>query len=169
MPKKEFDKIKPYVYWVKNLLTGQKYFGVRWRNATKFKRSPIDDFGKYYFTSSVNLQKEFKSNPENFKYKLIYTFDTIDEARSYEVSFTKKIVKDNRWINRSSWPVVIKSYKERKKHGSFISKIMKGRKFTTEWKEKISNSKLGSKNAQFGKPSPMRGKKYSLEIKKKNV
>jgi hypothetical protein len=167
MKTKEFNKVKPYVYWVKNLTTSQKYFGVRWANATRFKRSPNQDFGKYYFTSSTILQNEFKNNPKNFKYKILYTFDTLEEAREYELNFTKKVVKNNRWINKSSWPVVIKSPEERKKHGEFISKIQKGRIFNDQWKAKISKSKEGSKNAQFGKPSPMRGKKYSAEVRKK--
>ncbi len=165
---KNFNKVKPYVYWLKNLTTGQKYFGVRWKNATKLKKTPIDDFGKIYFTSSKNLKKEFKNNPENFRYKLIYTFDTPEEARDYETKFTKKIVKDKRWINRSSWPVVIKSPEEQKKHGAYISKIMKGRIFTSDWKRKISDSKKGSKNPAFGKPSPMFGKKRSDQFKLKS-
>ena len=37
---KEFNKIKPYVYWVKNNITGIKYFGVRWANINK-NRTPI--------------------------------------------------------------------------------------------------------------------------------
>ena len=37
---KEFNKVKPYVYWIKNNNTGIKYFGVRWANINK-NRTPI--------------------------------------------------------------------------------------------------------------------------------
>ena len=55
---KEFNKIKPYVYWIKNNITGIKYFGVRWGNINK-NRIPIQDLGKKYFTSGT-LRKDFK-------------------------------------------------------------------------------------------------------------
>ena len=50
MRTKEFDKVKPYVYWIKNNITGVKYFGVRWANINK-NRTPIQDLGKVYFSS----------------------------------------------------------------------------------------------------------------------
>jgi len=61
---KEFNKIKPYVYWMKNNITGIKYFGVRWKNV-RLKKTPIQDFGKTYFSSGL-LEKDFKKNPNNF-------------------------------------------------------------------------------------------------------
>ena len=89
---KEFNKIKPYVYWIKNNITGIKYFGVRWGNITK-NVAPVQDLGKTYFTSGT-LKKDFMSNPDNFKTKLIATFDTTEEARDYELEQTKKIIKN---------------------------------------------------------------------------
>ncbi len=29
MKSKDFDRVKPYVYWIKNKITGIKYFGVK--------------------------------------------------------------------------------------------------------------------------------------------
>ena len=75
---KEFNKVKPYVYWIKNNNTGIKYFGVRWLNVKK-NIIPNQDFGKVYFTSG-KLKNDFKKNPDNFETKLIATFDTIEEA-----------------------------------------------------------------------------------------
>ena len=71
---KEFNKINPYVYWIKNNNTGIKYFAVRWGNINK-NRTPVKDLGKTYGSSEV-LEKDFKKNPDNFKIKLIATFDT---------------------------------------------------------------------------------------------
>ena len=85
---KEFNKVKPYVYWIKNNNTGIKYFGVRWGNINK-NRTPVQDLGKTYFSSGV-LAKDFKKNPDNFRIKLISTFDTKEEARDYEHRQNKK-------------------------------------------------------------------------------
>mgnify|MGYP001464224171 CR=1 FL=1 len=87
--KKEFNKIKPYVYWIKNNITTIKYIGVRWKNV-RLKKTPVQDFGKTYFTSGT-LEKDFKKNPDNFRIKFISTFDTVEEARDYEVKLTKKM------------------------------------------------------------------------------
>ena len=76
---KEFNKVKPYVYLIKNKITGIKYFGVRWVNTHK-NRPPIYDLGKEYFSSNPKLKKAFKKNPKNFEFKPIYTFDTKEEA-----------------------------------------------------------------------------------------
>ena len=54
---KEFNKVKPYVYWIKNNITGIKYFGVRWANIN-INKTPIQDLGKTYF-SSGRLKKDF--------------------------------------------------------------------------------------------------------------
>ena len=60
MKSRDFDQVKPYVYWIKNKITGIKYFGVRWGNVKKNKK-PKDDLGKIYFTSGA-LKKKRKYN-----------------------------------------------------------------------------------------------------------
>ena len=102
---KEFNKVKPYVYWIKNNITGIKYFGVRWLNV-KLNKTPIQDFGKVYF-SSGKLKKDFSKNPDNFKIKLIATFDTREEAREYELKQTKKVIKNKRYANIAAYPAII--------------------------------------------------------------
>ena len=39
------------------------------------------------------MEKDFKKNPDNFRTKLIATFDTVKEARDFELKQTKKIYK----------------------------------------------------------------------------
>ena len=76
MKTKEFNKVKPYCYILVRLSDGQKYFGVRTQNVKK-NRSPNKDFGKYYFSSSRTFKEPFKKNPEDFKFVIHSTFDTI--------------------------------------------------------------------------------------------
>ena len=136
--KKEFNKIKPYVYWIKNNITGIKYFGVRWQNV-QLNKSPIQDFGKVYFTSG-KLKKDFKENPDNFKTKLIATFDTNEEARDYEVKEIKKIIKNRRYANIASYPQFIHTPEIRRK----MSEARKGKKHSEETIRKISEANKGN-------------------------
>ena len=49
MKSKKFNEVKPYTYWIQRLSTGIKYVGLRFKNI-KHNRTPIEDFGKYYYT-----------------------------------------------------------------------------------------------------------------------
>jgi len=52
---KEFNKVKPYVYWIKNNITGTKYIGVRWKNVQmnletmKTTGQDFDNLTKYLY------------------------------------------------------------------------------------------------------------------------
>ena len=72
MRSKKFNEVRPYTYWIKHLETGIKYVGLRYRNV-KFKRTPLEDFGIYYFTSG-NLKEEFKENPKSFRFHFERSF-----------------------------------------------------------------------------------------------
>jgi hypothetical protein len=134
---KEFNKIKPYVYWIKNNNTGIKYFGVRWANVNKNK-TPIQDLGKIYFTSGA-LEKDFKKNPDNFRIKLIATFDTREEARDYEVKQNKKIIKNRRYANIAAYPAVFMTPETRRK----LSIAHKGKKHSEEHNRNMSKAQKG--------------------------
>ena len=118
MQSKDFDSVKPYVYWIKNLETGIKYIGSRYGNI-KLNLTPNQDLGIVYF-SSGKLKKEFTKFPDKFKIKVLSTFDTPEEAISDEVLLTKKIYKKNRYANAASYPAVIQTEEVIKK----ISKIL---------------------------------------------
>ncbi len=166
--KKEFNKIKPYVYWIKNNITGIKYFGVRWGNITK-NITPAQDLGKKYFTSG-KLRKDFKKNPDNFKIKLIATFDTIREAVDFEKKQTKKVYKNKRYANIASYPARITpiGHKISEETKRKISEANKGKKRSEETKRKMSLSKQNMSEETKRKMSEAnKGKKRSEETKRK--
>jgi len=105
MKTKKFNKVKPYCYILIRLfgsIIGSKYFGYRYANVSK-KRSPREDFGKYYFSSSKTHKKPFKKNPKNYKAVLHSTFDTEKEARSYERNYVNRYcASSSLWSNRRS-------------------------------------------------------------------
>ena len=106
-----------------------------------------------YFTSG-KLKNDFKKNPDNFETKLIATFDTIEEARDYELKQTQKIIKNKRYANIASHPQIIHTGKIRRK----IGLSNKGNIVSEEHRRKISEVRKGSK-----------GMKFSEETKRKMV
>jgi hypothetical protein len=141
---KEFDKVKPYTYLIVRKSDNKKYHGVRWGN----KKSPSEDLGKIYFTSSKYLKDDLKNNPTNFYFKLSWTFNSVKEARVYESKVNEKIYKKKDWINKNAFPAI---YNE--------IPTMLGKKHSAESRRKMS--------LWQNKNHPMRGKKHKEETKKK--
>ncbi len=182
MRSKEFNKVKPYCYEITRNKDGKKYFGVRWSNIAH-NRPPIYDLGKSYFTSRPSLSSDFRKNKKAYKIKFVYTFDTIEEARDYELKFNKKILKNNKWLNTSAFPQIIHTDESKKKLrviklGSKltketrkkISKSNTGKKHRKETIKKMKDAQLGDKHWAFGlkgKDNPNYGKKHSEEFKKR--
>ena len=145
MRSKKFNEVRSYTYWIKHLETGIKYVGLRYNNVTK-NRSPLQDFGIHYFTSG-RLKEEFKLNPKNFKTKLLFTYDTIEEAIKDELQLTQKAVKDNRYSNIASYPFIQPTEEIRKK----LSIARLGKKFrplSEEHRKKIANSLKGKTHSE---------------------
>ena len=157
MKSRDFDQVKPYVYWIKNLKTGIKYIGSRYGNI-RLKLTPNQDLGLVYF-SSGKLKEEFERFPDQFKTKLIATFDTPKEATDYETLLTKKIYKQKRYANLASYPAVIQTDEVRKK----ISKTLTGIKRSYETRKKIAAFQTGRTSWNKGKKLGKR----SLEIREK--
>ena len=141
---KEFNKIRPYCYVVTRLSDNKKYFGVRWANVKK-RRTPINDFGKYYFSSQKEIKSQFKKDPKKFKFKLEATFSSIEEAREYEANKNKKLIKDPNWLNLQAFPAIINE-----------TNPNQGNKWSTEIKRKISE-KI-KKGFESGRIHPHKGK-----------
>lgn len=186
MNNQEFNQIKPYCYYIKRKSDGLQYFGVRWKNFTKYKRTPIEDFGVYYFSSHSILKKEFKLKPGNFESRIVSTFNTVEEARDYEYRFNKKIIKNKNWLNIQAFPQIIHNTDTKLKISEWhlgkklsdntknkVRQARKGTKASIKTKEKMSSSQKGNKNHYFGKKhseetlKKMRGRKVSDEVKKK--
>ena len=144
MRSKKFNQVKPYTYFLIRKSDNYKYHGVRWGN----KKSPIEDIGKIYFTSSKKIKNDFRKDPNSFIVKLKWTFESVHEAREYEAKVNEKIYKKKDWLNKNAFPAI---YNE--------IPVLLGKKHSIETKKKISD--WNKKN------NPMRGKKHTLETKRK--
>lgn len=71
-----------YVYRITNILINKHYYGKR-----SSKIHPKEDLGVKYFSSCgdkafINDQKD---NPQNYKYKVVFTYDTAQKALAKEI------------------------------------------------------------------------------------
>ena len=98
MKSKKFNEVRPYTYWIQDLETGMKYVGRRHHNI-RLKRTPLEDFGIYYFTSGKKLKKKFKANRNGFKVKLLFTYDSVEESIAHELELTDKAKDNKRYAN----------------------------------------------------------------------
>jgi len=119
---KKFNEVRPYTYWIQDLETRIKYVGLRYNNI-RLKRTPLEDFGIYYFTSG-ELEDDFKANPNGFKIKLLSTYDSIEEAIAHELELTSLAKNKNSYANEASYPHILATPEIRRK----ISEANKGRK-----------------------------------------
>lgn len=115
MKHKNFNSVYPYGYLLIRISDNTKYVGIRYANVKK-NLTPSEDFGKVYFTSG-KLRKEFKKNPENFKFVLKYTFDTIDDAFEWERKVALRVYRRKDWANQG-WA---SNYKDNPEIGKLIS------------------------------------------------
>lgn len=115
MKHKKFDSVLPYGYFLVRKSDNKKYVGIRYANVKK-NLTPAEDFGKVYFTSG-RLKKEFKKNPDNFWFKLCYTFDNIEEMFEWERKIALRIYKRFDWANQG-WG---QNYGENPEIGALIS------------------------------------------------
>lgn len=159
MKHKKFNEVYPYTYYIKHKESGFKYYGLRWANTTGKSNisrcSPVEDFLVNYFTSLSNKKyKWFKDelvlNKNNFEIKLHYTFDSIEEACSYEKQILNKIIHKSDWINTGN-SVYSNWYK--------LSELQKG----------ITKQKMRDNHADFsGENHPRWGYRFTKEEKLKH-
>ena len=81
--------VSPYVYQGIHKETNEIYFGVRYGNV-RLSRSPEEDFGITYFTSSRFVKPRF----EEFEWTILAYFVDKEDALKFE----EKLIRDN-WDN----------------------------------------------------------------------
>ena len=99
MKHKNFNEILPYTYFIQHKETGKKYYGVRTANVV-LGLTPNQDFSVKYFSSGA-FAKDFKQNPQNYSFRLDWTFDSNIEAKCFEEKVLRKVYKREDWVNNS--------------------------------------------------------------------
>jgi hypothetical protein len=171
---KLINEIKPYTYLVKFKLTGKVYYGSRCQNATKFNRTPAEDFWKHYTTSSENINNLIiEHGKDAFDYEIRRTFNSIEDMAKWETKVLTRcrvLERQDRWMNgniagykivtEAGAKVISATHKDKPKteeHKKNLSASQKGKpkvnskNKTTEYRELMSKLKAGVNNPMFGK------------------
>ena len=126
-----------YVYRITNIVLRKHYYGKR-----KTSIAPILDLGVNYFSSSHDKEfiKDQKTNPQNYRYKIIRVFNTNESALLLEIKLHKRfnVGKNKSFYNMSNQTSTrFDSCRHLKKHSSKTRKL-------------LSEQRLGSLNHAFG-------------------
>jgi len=156
---KLINEIKPYTYLVKFKPTGKVYYGSRCQNATKFNRTPADDFWHRYTTSSENINDLIKEHgKEAFEYEIRRTFDSVEEMANWETRVLTRcrvLERQDCWMNGN-----VAGKKILTEAGArVISATHKNKPKSEEHKEKIRQGNIGKKK-------PPRGEEYRALMSK---
>lgn len=139
----------PYTYLLGWTKSNKFYYGVRYS-----KNCDPSDLWKTYFTSSKHVKSyvDFHGDPDIIQIRKI--FNTKDEAISWEHKVLKrlKVIQNNKWLNMTDNRVI--NFERTPEMMDLISRkisnknkgrpaTFKGRKHSSEAKEKIRLSRLG--------------------------
>lgn len=167
-----------YLYIKIHTITKLKYFGKTTRNVRRYHGS-----GKHW-------QRHIKQHGiEHVKTLRVWEFQSLEECTPFALKFSK----DNNIVNSVNWANLIeengtdgapvghpgcagsknghfgKQLNKDKKHSEESKKLrsekLKGRIFSDDWKEKISNAKLGKTLSEEHKAN-MRGPRGPLKVKR---
>lgn len=156
---KLINEIKPYTYLVKFKPTGKVYYGSRCQNATKFNRTPAEDFWHRYTTSSENINDLIKEHgKEAFEYEIRRTFNSVEEMANWETRVLTRcrvLERQDCWMNGN-----VAGKKILTEAGArVISATHKNKPKSEEHKEKIRQGNIGKKK-------PPRGEEYRALMSK---
>lgn len=186
----------PYVYFVRNKITNQFYYGSRVANV-RFRRSAQEDFWTHYFTSSEKIKRLRKIyGDESFEVSILMESENFDECYWKEQNLIKENISNELCLNEqyqdkesgnrkfsSDGPcskerrLAISKSKQGSKNHFFgkkhtdeikdsISKMWKGKPKSDSTKAKMSASSMGH-TRQVGENNSMYGKNHSEESKEK--
>ena len=89
-----------YVYRITNIIENRHYYGKR-----SSKLAPILDLGIKYFSSSKDTEFKLdqKNNRQKYRYKIIRTFETNEDAINFEIKLHHKmhVDKNHNFYNKS--------------------------------------------------------------------
>lgn len=141
------DKEYHYVYRITNLVESKHYYGARTSTV-----EPALDLGQVYFSSSTDLDfiQDQKTNPQNYKYKVVSLFNDRFNANEMEIKLHKKfnVASNPNFYNKaiatsSAFSIYGTNHTEETKLK--ISKSNKGKTRTNKQKQNISDALSGRK------------------------
>lgn len=167
-----------YVYLITEISTGKKYIGSR-----QSQIDPLIDISIYKSSSKI-LKEKIKSSSTDFNYKILSLHqnrkDAYDEERRLQLLYN--VVNDESYYNKSiqydkfttlgittvkdkdGRRYIVSTNDEKYISGEYVH-VLKGYKFSDEYKRNMSLATSGSKNGFYGKTH---SEKTKSKIAKKN-
>lgn len=156
-----------YVYRITNLVENKHYYGKR----SSKNLTPKEDLGKRYFSSSFDeyFIEDQKSNPQNYKYKVVRCFPNAKDAVLFEAKIHEKfdVARNKSFYNKAKctgrgfdrtgcvggFSGKTHNADSRAKIGAAGrgNKYNTGRKLTCEHKNKISKALVGYNHSEQSK------------------
>lgn len=158
----------PYTYFLYHKPTGLKYYGVRYRRGC----NPNDLWVKYFSSSSIIKQMIKDYGVESFDYEVRKVFVSVPDALLWESRVQTRLKVDTRddWVNRHIQGGRFYCPGHSAETRETISKKLKGRKFTFEHKQRISEKSLidRQRRRDTGWRMPREAVNKSIEWRKAN-
>jgi len=137
-----------YVYRITCLLDMRHYYGCRYIKMTKrFGKTAMEDLKHYKSSSKILLQDIKDKGIENFKFKIIKTFNAAEDAINYEIMLHKKFSVDT---NQKFYNLVKQTSSRfasnNKEVGKKISASLIGRKMSESFLIENRLNSIGEKN-----------------------
>lgn len=147
----------PYTYYLKNKVTGEKYYGVRYAKGCE----PSELWVSYFTSSKVVAARIKEYGTSSFEYQVRRMFSNAKAARDWEERVLRRldILHRSDWLNKNVCGKFlrggVKSAEHRKNISaglakSWATKLANGYRppaFTVQRCKKISNSLMGVKKA----------------------
>ena len=153
------NQVYHYVYRITNIVKNKHYYGVR-----SCKILPKLDLGICYFSSSKDREfiKDQKSNPNNYKYKIVAITDTRINAVKLEIYLHNKfnVGLNSHFYNKAKQTAT----------GFDTTGVVphnKGKPHSPEARQKMSKSQIGNTNSKGKVVSEETRKKMSIAKKGK--
>lgn len=137
-----------YVYRITNTLLNKHYYGKR-----SSKLPPAQDLGVKYFSSSTDkaFKQDQKDNPQNYRYKVIKTLPTAQEAVLFEMRLHIRfqVHKNSNFYNRAvqtgnGFDTTGKHTPHSEATKRKLSVAKKGKSFSVEHRQNLRLAKLGT-------------------------
>ncbi len=153
MSQKKNPLALPYVYKIVHKITGQFYIGSRYENI-RFNRSPIEDLGIYYFSSSYNKQFVNSAKVGLCDFEIILEHNNIDSVFWWEQflimeNINNPLCLNETYINPNTGILIFcVAGKPSKLKGKTYEEIL-GEDKAKQRKQKQREARLGVNNPNF--------------------
>lgn len=113
----------PYTYFLRNVVTGEKYYGVRYANGC----DPAELWVTYFSSSKLVAQRIQEHGQSSFEFEVRKVFSTAKQARSWEERVLRRlnVIHREDWLNQNICGKFLKEGPHSQKHRERLAEAMR--------------------------------------------